>query len=208
MKILVFSDSHGMTDNMETALDEHRGAFDAVIHLGDGAGDLKRCALPEGARVIAVAGNYEDFFSAYVPHDYLPEVTAELGGVKVLCVHGHRYGTLKSEVYDRMEKGQNVLLDIDPQGAREVMSKEKDCVSVFILPPSYHDLKVRLHTRNTENEEEIQRRLNNARGEIRQTDRYRYLIVNDNLELAFEQLVAIVRAEKQNTVRYFPVIEE
>ena len=107
-----------------------------------------------------------------------------------------------------MEKGQNVLLDIDPQGAREVMSKEKDCVSVFILPPSYHDLKVRLHTRNTENEEEIQRRLNNARGEIRQTDRYRYLIVNDNLELAFEQLVAIVRAEKQNTVRYFPVIEE
>jgi hypothetical protein len=47
-----------------------------------------------------------------------------------------------------------VLLDIDPQGAREVMRKEKDCVSVFILPPSYHDLKVRLHSRNTENEEE------------------------------------------------------
>ena len=109
---------------------------------------------------------------------------------------------------DRMERGQNVLLDIDPQGAREVMSKEKDCVSVFILPPSYHDLKVRLHTRNTENEEEIQRRLNNARGEIAQMDRYRYLIVNDNLELAFEQLTAIVRAEKQNAVRYLPIIEE
>ena len=123
-------------------------------------------------------------------------------------VHGHRYGTLKSEVYSRTEQGQNVLLDIDPQGAREVMSREKDCVSVFILPPSYHDLKVRLHSRNTENEEEIQRRLNNARGEIRQMDRYRYLIVNDDLELAFEQLSAIVRAEKQNTVRYFPVIEE
>ena len=123
-------------------------------------------------------------------------------------VHGHRYGTLKSEVYSRTEQGQNVLLDIDPQGAREVMSREKDCVSVFILPPSYHDLKVRLHSRNTENEEEIQRRLNNARGEIRQMDRYRYLIVNDDLELAFEQLCAIVRAEKQNTVRYFPVIEE
>ena len=103
---------------------------------------------------------------------------------------------------------KNVLLDIDPQGARTVMSKEKDCVSVFILPPSYHDLKVRLHTRNTENEEEIQRRLNNARGEIRQMDRYRYLIVNDNLELAFEQLTAIVRAEKQNAVRYFPEIGE
>ena len=107
-----------------------------------------------------------------------------------------------------MEKGQNVLLDIDPQGARAVMEKEKECVSIFILPPSYHDLKVRLHTRNTEKEEEIARRLGNARGEIAQMGRYRYLIVNDDLELAFDQLMAIVRAEKQNSVRYFPVIEE
>ena len=123
-------------------------------------------------------------------------------------VHGNRYGTLKSEVYARMESGQNVLLDIDPQGARAVMEKEPDCVSVFILPPSYHDLKVRLHTRNTEKEEEIERRLHNARGEIEQMNRYRYLVVNDDLELAFDQLVAIVRAEKHNSVRYFPVVEE
>lgn len=123
-------------------------------------------------------------------------------------VHGHRYGTLKSEVYERMNRGQNVLLDIDPQGARSVMEKEKDCVSVFILPPSYHDLKIRLHTRNTENEQEIERRLNNARGEIEQMGRYRYLIVNDDLDLAFDQLSAVVRAEKQNSVRYFPVVEE
>ncbi|MCR5296387.1 MAG: guanylate kinase [Clostridiales bacterium] len=123
-------------------------------------------------------------------------------------VHSHRYGTLKSEVYERMNRGQNVLLDIDPQGARSVMEKEKDCVSVFILPPSYHDLKIRLHTRNTENEQEIERRLNNARGEIEQMGRYRYLIVNDDLDLAFDQLSAVVRAEKQNSVRYFPVVEE
>jgi len=123
-------------------------------------------------------------------------------------VHGHRYGTLKKEVYDRMENGQNVLLDIDPQGARAVMEKERECVSVFILPPSYHALKARLHTRNTEDEDEIRKRLNNARGEIAQTGCYRYLIVNDDLELAFDQLVAIVRAEKQNSIRYFPEIEE
>ena len=123
-------------------------------------------------------------------------------------VHGHRYGTLKSEVYARMEQGQNVLLDIDPQGARAVMEKEPDCVSVFILPPSYGALKVRLHTRNTECPEEIQRRLNNARGEIAQMGRYRYLIVNDDLDLAFEQLSAVIRAEKQNSIRYFPEIGE
>ncbi len=123
-------------------------------------------------------------------------------------VHGHRYGTLKSEVYERMERGQNVLLDIDPQGARAVMAKEPDCVSVFILPPSYGDLKVRLHTRNTEQQEEIERRLGNAKAEIAQMNRYRYLIVNDDLDLAFEQLQAVVRAEKQNSIRYFPEIGE
>ncbi|MBQ8074083.1 MAG: guanylate kinase [Clostridia bacterium] len=123
-------------------------------------------------------------------------------------VHGHRYGTLKSEVYERMNRGQNVLLDIDPQGARAVMEKEPQCVSVFILPPSYSELKVRLHTRNTEQPEEIERRLNNARWEIAQMDRYRYLIVNDDLDLAFSQLQAVVRAEKQNSVRFFPQIGE
>ena len=150
----------------------------------------------------------EDVHYHFISEEEYDKLLAEDAFIEHASVHGHRYGTLKSEVYDRMEQGQNVLLDIDPQGAREVMRKEKDCVSVFILPPSYHDLKVRLHTRNTENEEEIQRRLNNARGEIAQMDRYRYLIVNDNLELAFEQLTAIVRAEKQNAVRYLPIIEQ
>ena len=150
----------------------------------------------------------EDVHYHFISDEEYDKLLSEDAFIEHASVHGHRYGTLKSEVYDRMEKGQNVLLDIDPQGARAVMDKEKECVSVFILPPSYHDLKVRLHSRNTENEEEIQRRLNNARGEIAQMNRYRYLIVNDDLELAFEQLCAIVRAEKQNTVRYFPAIGE
>ena len=102
----------------------------------------------------------------------------------------------------------NVLLDIDPQGARAVMEKEPDCVSIFILPPSYRELRVRLVTRNTEQQEEIERRLGNARAEIAQMNRYRYLIVNDDLDLAFEQLQAVVRAEKQNAIRYFPEIED
>ena len=150
----------------------------------------------------------EDVHYHFISDEEYDKLLAGEAFIEHASVHGHRYGTLKSEVYDQMDRGRNVLLDIDPQGAREVMSKEKDCVSVFILPPSYHELKVRLHSRNTENEEEIQRRLNNARGEIRQMDRYRYLVVNDDLDLAFDQLMAIVRAEKQNTVRYFPEIEE
>ncbi len=150
----------------------------------------------------------EDVHYHFISEEEYDKLLSEDAFLEHASVHGHRYGTLKSEVYERMNRGQNVLLDIDPQGARAVMEKEKECVSIFILPPSYHDLKVRLHTRNTEGEEEIQRRLHNARGEIAQMNRYRYLVVNDNLELAYEQLAAIVRAEKQNSVRYFPKIEE
>ena len=150
----------------------------------------------------------EDVHYHFISEAEYDKLLSEDAFLEHASVHGHRYGTLKSEVYERIERGQNVLLDIDPQGARAVMEKEKNCVSVFILPPSYHDLKVRLHTRNTENEEEIQRRLNNARGEIAQMEKYRYLVVNDDLELAFDQLAAIVRAEKQNSVRYFPEIED
>ncbi len=123
-------------------------------------------------------------------------------------VHGHRYGTLKSEVYKAIEAGQNVILDIDSQGAQNVMLKEKDCVSVFILPPSYKILAQRLHTRNTDDPNEIARRLNNARGEIEKLDRYRYAIVNDTVEEAYQALKTIVEAEKQNTKRYFPVVTE
>ena len=150
----------------------------------------------------------EDVHYHFISDAEYDKLLAEDAFLEHASVHGHRYGTLKSEVYDRMERGQNVLLDIDPQGARTVMEKEKECVSVFILPPSYHELKVRLHTRNTENEEEILRRLGNAQGEIAQMNRYRYLIVNDTIELAWEKLAAIVRAEKQNSVRYFPEIDE
>lgn len=123
-------------------------------------------------------------------------------------VHGHRYGTPRSFVRDCVERGINVLLDIDPQGARSVTAAMPECVTVFMLPPSYDDLRVRLHTRNTDDEVEIERRLGNARGEIEQLSRYRYAVINDCKETAFDELYAIVRAEKQNTIRFFPDIPQ
>lgn len=123
-------------------------------------------------------------------------------------VHGHRYGTPRAEVLSSLERGENMLLDIDPQGARSVAAVMPDCVTVFILPPSYEELRVRLHTRNTENETEINRRLGNAKGEIDQLGRYQYAIVNTTVEEAIVQLKAIVAAEKQRTTRFFPVIPE
>ena len=149
----------------------------------------------------------DDVHYHFISEEKYDKLLAEDAFIEHATVHGHRYGTLKSEVYERMERGQNVLLDIDPQGARTVVDKEKDRVSVFILPPSYQKLRERLHTRNTEDPVEIERRLGNAKGEIEQVGRYQYAVVNDSLELAFEQLTAIVNAEKQRTIRYFPVVE-
>ena len=104
-------------------------------------------------------------------------------------------------------EGKNVVLDIDPQGARQVMAQWADCVSIFLLPPSYQKLRERLYGRNTDDPKEIERRLNNARGEIAQVGMYQYTVVNDDLELAFDQVSAIIAAEKQRTSRYFPVVE-
>ena len=124
------------------------------------------------------------------------------------AVHGHRYGTLRSEVEQRLRQGRNVLLDIDTQGALNVMAQVPECVSVFILPPSYEALRRRLLGRHTESPEEVERRLINARGEIARKGCYRYNIVNDDLDAAYEQLRSVVQAEKNNTLRYTPEVPE
>lgn len=143
----------------------------------------------------------------FISEEQYDQLLREDAFLEHATVHGHRYGTLKSQVEELMKKGLNVVLDIDPQGAREVMRQRPDCVSIFILPPSYAALRVRLHTRNTDDPKEIERRLGNAKGEIDQMYRYQYAVVNDDLELAYQQVSSIIAAEKQRTTRYFPVIE-
>jgi len=122
-------------------------------------------------------------------------------------VHDHCYGTLKSQVEEKIAQGLNVVLDIDPQGARQVMEKWPGCVSIFLLPPSMSKLRERLYGRNTDDPKEIERRLQNARWEIDQVGMYQYTVVNDNLDLAYDHVAAIIAAEKQRTIRYFPVVE-
>ena len=122
-------------------------------------------------------------------------------------VHGHHYGTLKSEVVERIARGQNVLLDIDTQGALQVLGKMPEAVSIFILPPSFTELERRLRGRQTESEEDIARRLNNARQEVLELPRYAYALVNDDIMTASAQLESIVSAEKHRTTRYKPELE-
>ena len=126
-------------------------------------------------------------------------------------VHGHRYGTPREPVEAMLEKGFDVLLDIDPQGAMMVIDSCPEAVSVFILPPSWKALRERLTARNTEDSTEIERRLGNARGEVETLKCYDYAVVNEDGEegkkRAYEAIRTIVEAERHATARYFPVIE-
>ena len=110
-------------------------------------------------------------------------------------VHGNLYGTSRKEVEQHLRAGKDVVLDIDVQGAMQVM-ESADPVTVFITPPSLAELEKRLRGRGTESEENIGLRLANAKTELSHKDRYDYLIVNDRLPEAVESLRAIIIAER------------
>lgn len=123
-------------------------------------------------------------------------------------VHDHRYGTPRQPVEDALQRGYDILLDVDSQGALNVMRQMKECVSIFILPPSFSSLKQRLHTRNTDDEAEISKRLNNARSETTQYVHYDYALINDELDSAYQRLTSIITAERMRTTRFHPDIPE
>ncbi|MDE6671684.1 MAG: guanylate kinase [Ruminococcus sp.] len=106
------------------------------------------------------------------------------------------YGTLLSEVDDYLEKGTDVILEIEVQGALKVMQKRQDAVSVFIAPPSINELRRRLKKRGTETEAVIEERVSQAEREISQAKNYDYIIVNDVLENAVSDFFAVMRAER------------
>lgn len=106
------------------------------------------------------------------------------------------YGTPRAYVEQQLERGMNVILDIEVQGARNIVNMIPDAVSVYMIPPSYEELEKRLRGRGTETEEQIQGRLQTAINEASAADFYRYIIVNDNLETAVNELDAIMTAEK------------
>lgn len=112
-------------------------------------------------------------------------------------VHGNLYGTSSSAVQAAVDQGQDIILDIDVQGARQVRQKlGNNGVFVFIAPPSLAELAKRLAGRSTESESAIATRLANAGKEMKSIDKYDYLIVNDTVEQAVEVLRAIIIAER------------
>jgi len=111
-------------------------------------------------------------------------------------VLGNYYGTARANIEDLESKGIDVILDIDTQGAKKVMEEIDDAISIFLLPPSPKALKERLLKREGGPLERIKFRLNNAEREIKQAKKYRYIIVNENIDETLEKLKAIIIAEQ------------
>ncbi|MCL2155712.1 MAG: guanylate kinase [Leptospirales bacterium] len=107
-------------------------------------------------------------------------------------VYDNYYGTTKNEILRIIENGKIPLFDVDIQGSVSLRKKIKNGTFVFIIPPSYDDLKRRLIERKTENQEQLNLRLKNAYKEINEYSNFEYIIINDKVDVAFEQLRAIV----------------
>jgi len=124
-------------------------------------------------------------------------------------VHGNRYGTAIHTVNRALEDGTDYLFDIDWQGGKQIRTQwPEESVLIFILPPSIAELERRLRRRATESAEAIARRLDGAKRELQHYGEYDYLVVNDNLDRAFQQLNAIVEATRCSRVRGAHLAEE
>ena len=121
---------------------------------------------------------------------------------------GNYYGTPKKAVTDMLEAGKDVILKIEIEGAANVKRIFPDCTMIFILPPSIKQLDRRLHKRGTETEEVIALRLQQAKKELAFAENYDYLVVNDDLPVAVEDFLAVVRGEKCSKKRSVGLIEE
>lgn len=123
-------------------------------------------------------------------------------------VHDHWYGTSKVFIQEQISAGKNILMDIDVQGALNILKEGIECVTVFILPPDQNILEKRLRDRKSDSEETISLRLHNASEEIKSIKKFDYLVINDDLQLAVEDVRKIIRTEEMRSNRYINIEEE
>ncbi|MCO6510371.1 MAG: guanylate kinase [Aridibacter famidurans] len=123
-------------------------------------------------------------------------------------VHGNYYGTSSSQIERATDEGQDVILEIDVQGAKIVKRKRDEAINIFILPPSFEVLAARLRNRRTETEEQLRIRLDNARQEVEFFSSCDYIIVNDDLERAVNDLKSVIVAERLRRNRQIEAVHD
>jgi len=114
-------------------------------------------------------------------------------------VHGNHYGTGKQVILDAVKRGDDLILEVDWQGAQQVRRLYPACIGIFILPPSIEELERRMRSRGQDTEEVIHRRLQNAREELSHAGEFKYAIINKDFETARRELASIIQRERANT---------
>lgn len=144
--------------------------------------------------------NGENYF--FVSVEEFENMVQNDGLLEYAFVHTNYYGTPKDFVFEEIEKGEIVLLEIDVQGALQIKKRYKEAVFIFLLPPSMSELKQRLINRDTETEEEINTRFSNAYKELDFVGEYDFFVVNNTVEQAVRDIEHIISAEKLRTKRF------
>jgi guanylate kinase len=141
----------------------------------------------------------------FITRDEFEAMEREGKFVEWAQVHGDLYGTPRANV-EKLQHGEDLVLEIDTQGARKIREEFNDGVLIFIRPPSLEVLEGRLRLRGGDAEEAIQARLHNAQKELDQMAWYDYIVVNDEIEEATKQLASIIIAERCKTARVLPEV--
>ena len=135
----------------------------------------------------------------FLSNDEFEKMIAEDGFLEHARFAEHYYGTPKQAVFDKLENGCDVILEIETKGAFQVKEKYPEAVMIFILPPSVGELRRRLNKRGTENEEVIEKRVSKAAGEIEKSMKYDFVIMNDELDAAVKDFNKVIEAARQGT---------
>ncbi len=141
------------------------------------------------------AGEVDGVNYSFVDREEFERMIAEDELLEYAEYVGNYYGTSIKVIREHLEKGQDVLLDIEVQGAAKVRARRPEAVFVFILPPSLEELVRRLEARSTDSKDVIARRMERARTECFQADNYDYIVVNDSVGAAVDELTSILTAE-------------
>ncbi|MBE6853660.1 MAG: guanylate kinase [Ruminococcus sp.] len=144
----------------------------------------------------------------FLKKDQFEELIREDGVLEYAEYCGNYYGTPKEKVFEKINEGRNVILEIEVQGAMQIKEKYPEAVFVFVAPPSVSELKNRLEKRGTETAEVIARRVSEAAQEISYADRYDYVVVNAELDEAIADFKAVVRAEELKSENSRKIIDE
>lgn len=132
----------------------------------------------------------------FIDDDAFNDMVARTHFLEHARVFGYQYGTAVETVNQKRASGTDVILEIDWQGAQQIRTRVRDAISIFIVPPSFETLVQRLNSRGRDDRETIQRRLKEAAGELAHYDEYDYIVINDSVDQALQELRVIVEAAR------------